>query len=328
MINNNILIVGLGNLGCRYLEASLKLNNIKSIYLFDKKKTVRSLLRKKFFNNKKIKVLESLNYFNRKTFIICIISSFSRKRSLLIATLEKKFNIKNYIIEKILEQNKNRIFNIHKILGNKLKNVWVNYPLRTMRLFKKMKNTIKGKKVYIKIKATNLGLITNIFHYIDLYSHLLGSKFKAISFNQKSKFETSKRKGFLDIYNGECRATFENDSCLNMNCFKTKSWKPTESSMPPEELIYHYIKHNNKKLFYINQISNKIEGNNFQYSAKPEIQYLSHYMVNIINDIISNKNCELPKLSNIYLDHANIVENIKCFYNFKYKKSVRCINVT
>ena len=109
----------------------------------------------------------------------------------------------------------------------------------------------KGKKVYIKIKATNLGLITNIFHYIDLYSHLLGSKFKAISFNQKSKFETSKRKGFLDIYNGECRATFENDSCLNMNCFKTKSWKPTESSMPPEELIYHYIipvSNHNKRL--------------------------------------------------------------------------------
>ena len=328
MINNNILIVGMGNLGCRYLEASLKLDNVKFIYLFDKKKRVRSLLRKKFFNNKKIKVLKSLNYFNKKTFVICIISSFSKKRSLLIATLEKKFNIKNYIIEKILEQNKNKIFDIHKILGNKLENVWVNYPLRTMSLFKKMKNTIKGKKICIKIKAKNVGLITNIFHYIDLYSHLLGSKFKTISFNQKSKFETSKRKGFLDIYNGGCRATFENDSCLTMNCYKTKSWKPIENLIPPEELVYHYIRDNSRQLFYVNQMSNKIDGNNFQYSSKPETQYLSHYMTDIINDIITNKNCELPKFSNIYLDHANIVENIKRFYNFKYRKSVKCIKVT
>jgi hypothetical protein len=198
-----------------------------------------------------------------------------------------------------------------------------------MSLFKKMRSGIKDKKIFIKIKATNLGMITNIFHYIDLYSQLLGSKFKAISFNQKSKFETSKRQGFLDVYNGECKATFENGSCLTMKCNKTKSWRPKKNLIPPVISIYHYVKDNdNKKLFYIDQESNKIEGKNFQYSTKTEAQYLSYYMVGIINDIIENKNCELPRFSNIYLDHADIIENIKNFYNFKYRKSVRYINVT
>jgi hypothetical protein len=328
MKNNNILIIGMGNLGYRYLEASLKLDNIKSIYLFDKKKRVRSLLIKKFFNNKKIRVLESLNYFNKKKFIICIVSTYSRKRYLLIAMLEKKFNIKNYIIEKILEQNKNRIFSIYKVLNNKLRNVWVNYPLRTMSLFKKIRNKIKNKKVLIKIKSTNIEMITNIFHYIDIYSHLLGSKFKALSLNQKSKFEKSKRSGFLDIYNGECQATFENGSCLTMKCYKTNNWVQKNNLIPPAVSVCHYVKNNNKNLFYIDQILNKIKGKNFQYSGKYETQYLSHYMVDIINDIIKNKNCKLPRFIDIYLDHANIVETIKNFYNFKYKKNVKCLNAT
>ena len=51
-------------------------------------------------------------------------------------------------------------------------------------------------------------------------------------------------------------------------------------------------------------------------------------MVDIIRDIITKKNCELPSLDNIYMDCANIVENIKCFYNFKYRKLVRNINIT
>ena len=328
MKNNNILIIGMGNLGYRYLEASLKLDNVKSIYLFDKKKVVRSLLRKKFFNNTKIRVLESLNYFNKKKFIICIVSSYSRKRCLLIAKLEKKFNIKNYIIEKILEQNKNRILGIHKVLDNKVRNTWVNYPLRTMSLFKKMRNEIKDKKVLIKIKSVNLGMVTNIFHYIDLYSHLLGSKFKVISLNEKSKFEKSKRRGFLDIYNGECLVTFENGSCLTMKCYKTNNWRPKDNLIPPVLSVYHYVKNNNKNLFYIDQMLNKIKGKNFQYSTKAEAQYLSHYMVDIINDIIKNKNCELPRFSDIYLDHANIVENIKNFYNLKYRKNVKYLNAT
>ena len=73
---------------------------------------------------------------------------------------------------------------------------------------------------------------------------------------------------------------------------------------------------------------NRIQGKNFQYSTTAETQYLSYYMVDKINNIIKNKNCELPRFSDIYLDHANIVENIKNFYNFKYRKNVRCINVT
>ena len=171
-------------------------------------------------------------------------------------------------------------------------------------------------------------MVTNIFHYIDLYSHLIGSKFKAISLNQKSKFEKSKRRGFLDIYNGECLVTFENGSRLNMKCYKTSNWRLKDNLIPPVLSVYHYVKNNNKNLFYIDQILNKIKGKNFQHSTKVETQYLSHYMADIISDIIENKNCELPKFSDIYLDHANIVENIRNFYNFKYKKNVKCLNAT
>jgi hypothetical protein len=329
MKNNNILIIGLGNLGCKYLEAVLKVPKIKFIYLFDKKKKIRYILKNKFLNNKRIKVLPNLNYYKRKKFDICIISSFSKGRSLLINFLEKNFIIKNYIIEKILEQNKKKIFDIYRILNNKLENVWVNLPLRTMNLFKKMRNEVKNKKTLIKIKAVNLGMTTNIFHYIDLYSYLIGSKFKDISFNKKSNFEPSKRRNFIEIYLGECRVTFENKSLLIMNCYKTNSWRPKENLVPPVLSVYHTVKNKNKKLvFYIDEILNKIVGKNFQYSSKIKFQYLSYYMISIIKDIIKTKSCELPKLSDIYLDHASITESIINFYNFKYKRNMKCVNIT
>lgn len=40
---NNILIIGIGNLGKRYIEAVLKLEKINYIYLFDKKKKLEKI---------------------------------------------------------------------------------------------------------------------------------------------------------------------------------------------------------------------------------------------------------------------------------------------
>tara|TARA_Y100001958_G_C20691570_1_gene201751 strand:+ start:192 stop:344 length:153 start_codon:yes stop_codon:yes gene_type:complete len=46
MNNNSILIIGLGSIGLRYVEAIYKNNFFDEIYFFDKKKYVKILLKK------------------------------------------------------------------------------------------------------------------------------------------------------------------------------------------------------------------------------------------------------------------------------------------
>lgn len=69
MKSNNILIIGLGNLGNKYLDAVLKVQQIKFIYLYDKKIKTRFQLKNKFYNNKKIIVINNINNFKKKNLL-------------------------------------------------------------------------------------------------------------------------------------------------------------------------------------------------------------------------------------------------------------------
>jgi hypothetical protein len=101
--------------------------------------------------------------------------------------------------------------------------------------------------------------------------------------------------------------------------------KCSKSNLPIS--IYHHIyDKNNKLLFFVDEIAGKIINKNFSFSSK--VEYLSDYMTAIIKNIIVKKSCSLPKFFKIYLEHADVIESLRWFYNVKYKKNIKNINIT
>ena len=317
MKNENVLIIGLGNLGLRYLEAALKVKKIKFIYLYDQKKKIRNFLKLKFLRNRRVKIIEKISTCKFFFFSICIIATYAKDRSLLIKFLEKKFFIKNYIIEKVLEQSGKKIFEIKKNLNKKLKTTWVNLPNRTFNFYKIIKKKIKNKSVKALVSGNNWGMASNIFHLIDLYSLLFNSRFKSLSIKKNLEFGISKRKKFIEIVKGECHVFFENGSLLILKCYKSNL---------PITLKHHIYGKNNKVILLIDDILMTIKSRN--YFLRSKIDFLSHYMIDIIKKILSKSVSVLPRFEDLYIDHANIIESIINSYNIRYKKNIKYINIT
>ena len=69
-----------------------------------------------------------------------------------------------------------------------------------------------------------------------------------------------------------------------------------------------------------------IKGRN--YFLRLKLDLLSYYMIDVIKKILSKSVIELPRLEDIYIDHANIIESIIYSYNIRYKKNIKYINIT
>ena len=100
----NILILGLGNIGLRHLQSSLKIKSNKlNIYLYDKKPL-------KFKSNQSNhRVIKIYNIPKNLNFEIAIIATTSEVRHSLLTKIKINNKIKRFLIEKIAFNSKNNI---------------------------------------------------------------------------------------------------------------------------------------------------------------------------------------------------------------------------
>ncbi len=152
-----ILLVGTGNLGIRYLQGLLKVNqsliihayDINSIAIKKAKRAIKSLIDIK---KKKHKVLFIKKIPNKKIFYeIAIIASTSKKREKVIYNLAKTNEIKYWILEKVLAQNITSLIRIKKTLNSQM--AWVNTPHRTMKWFHRIKENSLKKKIFVLLRG-------------------------------------------------------------------------------------------------------------------------------------------------------------------------------
>tara|TARA_A100001015_G_scaffold318954_1_gene440400 strand:- start:15 stop:695 length:681 start_codon:yes stop_codon:yes gene_type:complete len=194
----SILIVGLGSLGRNYLKAISKLKFRADVYFYDKKKIERE---KKIKNTKNIRFIKLNNLkFLKKKIDLVIVSTTAKGRLNLIRELIKTKS-KYWIIEKIIEQNRNSINKISKIL--KPFKCWVDMPRRGLKEYKKIKSILKKKKLTnIDLNLTIKGdrIVTSSVHLIDIMCWLFNTSIKEINTNYLNRrWVESKRKGFFDI---------------------------------------------------------------------------------------------------------------------------------
>jgi ketopantoate reductase len=135
----NILLVGCGNVGFRYLQAINKLDLSFKCIVIEKNNLLRQKIRKKFNFNFKFFNSIPKNFTN---YDLCIVSTQAKDRYKAIVTLWNKINCKNWILEKNLGISSKEIYEIKKLLQNY--NVWINTPLRIFQVYKYLKKKEQG----------------------------------------------------------------------------------------------------------------------------------------------------------------------------------------
>ena len=308
----NILILGCGNLGKRYLEGIIKSKLNLNIYLVETDSNTYSNLNKNISNlntEHKIFIFKSIHQLKQKYFNLLINSTPASGRFKLIEKCILKFKIDNLILEKVLENN---IDELKKFEGLRLKNCWVNTFLRTLKIFRDIKN-LENKYIRMEVKGGNWGLLCNAIHYIDLVSWLIDKEPEEILTKKLSQnLIKSKRKGFVEIY-GKLKVKYDVFTELELIC---------DNSNKDLEILFE----SNIIKFKYNLINGKFESVNKEGLYK--IPYQSEMSKDLIENILIKNYCNLTEIDESIKLHQIFISKIVNFSNSIKAENLNYIPIT
>ena len=114
-MKNNILLVGLGNIGLRHLESLLKLPKNFIIYIYDKDRS--KIIGYKESQN--LILVSDLELIRNLCFEACVLATPATSRRIIIEKICNITSVKHWIIEKPIEQSIKNLNIISKITKKK-----------------------------------------------------------------------------------------------------------------------------------------------------------------------------------------------------------------
>jgi hypothetical protein len=213
---NNIVIIGLGNMGLAHLSSFAKEQKRKKFYLVEKNinlhNKIITFLKKKNFSN--INLLKEIPKNLNINF--CIIATKSDQRLEIIKKLTNHNTVKKLFLEKFLFNNIDdyRKFNLikKKKKFNTHVNIWSEIFLNKINLKK------NKKKIFIEVFLPKYKILTNLIHFYEIFKILVGENFK-IDFSNFSLKKINK-----SYYDGKGKVILYDKKGSEM-CIQSKKMK-------------------------------------------------------------------------------------------------------
>ncbi len=318
MESDNILIVGLGNIGRRYLEGLANSRSDYTLHLLEKnKKKINELqeyLNKKKFNNQ-ILVYSNPNLLPKKIYLSINSTTANCRVEVLKSIIKNRF-IKFWIFEKPLGQSLSDINYFNKKLFKK--NSWVNLPRTNFKHYKIIKNLLKNEKVVkLEVSGNNWGLCCNGIHFIYLFSWLLNSELKTIDFSKLNKWRKTKRKSFWEI-----------DGILNLK-FKNKIEGVLKATLNQKERkscsLTIFTK---KKKYFLNEITNKLFINGKLKMSGISKPLISNTISKTLIDLKKENKCNLPSVYSTLNHHSLFLKGLIKNWRVSSKSNKNIVPIT
>ena len=306
MINNTkkFLIVGFGGMGCRHAQSLINSFTESITYIFEPnddvfKKNINLIGQQ---HNKDIVRLSKLGQFN-DVIDLCVIATSAGPRFDILKEL-LDYEIKNFILEKVVFQSDYQFEEILKIVSGK--NIYINFVNRYFENYIKIKEQINNEQFSMNIIGGEFGLGSNALHYFDLFKYFGGSKLKLDKFLLSENTKGNKRGNQYKEIFGQISISSEDGSSLNI------------SSDPLRKGDVEIILKSSKSTHIINEgLSNHIDfGINDIQISPLLIEYTSSLTGKIFKDILESR-CLLPTLNNTQDIHSIFFESINKSLNLK-----------
>ena len=306
MINNTkkFLIVGFGGMGCRHAQSLINSFTESITYIFEPNDDVFqkniNLIGQQ--HNKDIVRLSKLGQFN-DVIDLCVIATSAGPRFDILKEL-LDYEIKNFILEKVVFQSDYQFEEILKIVSGK--NIYINFVNRYFENYIKIKEQINNEPFSMNIIGGDFGLGSNALHYFDLFKYFGGSEMKLDKFLLSENTKGNKRGNQYKEIFGQISISSEDGSSLNI------------SSDPLRKGDVEIILKSSKSTHIINEgLSNHIDfGINDIQISPLLIEYTSSLTGKIFKDILESR-CLLPTLNNTQDIHSIFFESINKSLNLK-----------
>ena len=230
----NLLLIGAGQLGSRYIQSIVKETLNYNIVVVDQSDHSLSIAKKRWIEAGGNKTSHKIFWSHKlpdkiKTYDLAVIATSSKNRASLIDHIASRVLINYWVLEKILAQSNNEL-NIIKKATSGAKKTYVNTPKRQMQWFKEIKSKSPDKPFRIIKSGSMWGLACNSIHYIDLVAWWTGESLISINNKGLSKdWIKSKRKGYFEVtgkllvnFSGGIELILQSSTNLTENILKVK----------------------------------------------------------------------------------------------------------
>lgn len=217
----NILIIGIGNIGLRHLEAIAKLDVELQVFIIDNDESRFRTLQGTHLSIKYGTKLEELAF--DQIIDYCIVSTTSEKRASIIRDILKLVRVKTFILEKVLFQAIQDYDHIYKLLEVKNSEAFVNCPRRIMGAYEELKKKFINEQITkFEVRGGQWNMASNLIHFLDTLSFFLSDNWDILNLdgNGLTEIIDSKHnayKEFLGEVNGVIGGVVFTASSENIN---------------------------------------------------------------------------------------------------------------
>ncbi len=310
-----VVVIGLGNLGKRHVEALLGSELEMQIFCIDIVKITdldfdsiqRNGYKEMFFYTDFKDVPKEVD--------LAIIATVSSVRRSVFEQLVERCNVRSIVFEKVLFPCLDDYEIVLKILNKRCINAWVNCGRRITDQYQNVRKILADEEFFkIFISGGRWGLLCNGIHMLDTVAYLAGNSddLEIIDSELWSGLFESKRKGFYEAY-GSLSGKVSRCRYFTIGCF--------DSAMPLEVLItspnMRLIVCEGKQRIIIERGDNDWEKKEYSFI----LPYVSVAMTEVVEKILTEETCNLTCYEESMMIHKKYLTCLsKYFENSGFDK--------
>ena len=217
-------------------------------------------------------------------------------------------------MEKVLAQSVTALDDLFTMTQNST-GAWVNIPRRMMTWHQKIREKLQSDiPLNITGSGSLWGMACNGIHYLDLVSWWTDEKLKTIDTSKlDSKWIKSKRKGFFEV-TGKITAAYSEGTRLVLESRLEGS--PFKMKVEGQDNVWEI---DEIKGVAVRSDGIIITGNNEKQSSMTS---------KLVDDILTGKNCNLPKLSESVEMHQVFLQSMLGHWNSVHRTNVDMLPIT
>ncbi len=319
VVDANIVLIGAGQLGSRYLQGLVEVPMKLSITVVEPSVQSLSFADKRWIEAGGEESFHSVHWRASldnlpKEIDLAIVATCADSRSQVVSELSKRYKVKYWVLEKVLAQSKDQL----TLLGDSVagaQGCWVNTPRRMMAWHRRIKETLIGQSPLHMHRCGGLwGLACNSIHFIDLVAWWTGEKLDSISTVglDHSWFE-SKRTGFYEVA-GVLEGTFSDDSTLRLEARSVKQDRGL-------------IVETSNGIWNIDE-SAGIASDKDGQTILGTLEYQSTMTNRLISSIFEKGVCDLPTYTESAQMHAMFIDALLCHWNQTQHRNETILPIT
>lgn len=318
MPRENILIVGVGQLGSRYLQGLAKFPRPLNIFLSDPSSNAVVKALALWRDNSSVSSAHNVFRLSDGLDIeeqvdLAIVATNADVRPGVVRSIKNQYSVKNWILEKVLAQSEAGIQDIVDCIGSSP--AWVNTPMHIYSLYKNLRSALpSGLPLHATVNGFE-ALACSSIHFIDFIARCNSAQVLRVDAGKiESEWVTAKRQGFMEV-NGELSVGFSDGSTLLLR-----------GRQDGPKFYQAEILCNGENWDIREEEGRAISSLGRRVSGR--VEYQSEITSSVVDSILTGGHCALPTLLQSAQQHRHLLNALLRNWILSSKTSDLCVPIT